>query len=205
MVTSSGQHGLDLLGRLFLNPGDTVLMDRPTFAGAVVAFRMQRPEFIGINIQSDGSDISGFEKKVEELKNRGCPPKFIYVVPDFQNPSGITMSLEKRNRLLDLSYTHDIPLVEDSPYRDLRYFGETIPSIYTLDQKREGNHCRAPGYFHSLQVILLQQFVHETQFHLDILFGRTSNRFFNFPALDNRLIEVLLNTILVSNNKFPFY
>jgi len=140
VVTTSGQHGLDLLGRLFLNPGDTVLMDRPTFAGAIVAFQMQRPKFIGVDIESDGSDIIGFRKKLDELKQKGEMPKFIYVVPDFQNPSGITMSLKKREQLLDLSYNYNVPVVEDSPYRDLRYFGETIPSIYALDQQREGNH-----------------------------------------------------------------
>jgi len=140
MVTSSGQHGLDLIGRLFLNPGDTVLLDRPTFAGAIVAFQMQRPEFAGVDIQEDGSDVDGFRSKLEVLKKEGRKPKFIYVIPDFQNPSGITMSLEKRNALLDLSRDQSIPILEDSPYRDFRYFGETIPSIYSLDQKRGGGN-----------------------------------------------------------------
>ncbi len=136
VVTSSGQHGLDLIGRLFLNPGDTVLVDRPTFAGAIVAFQMQRPRFVGVDIQPDGSDVSGFRRKVEELGKEGGIPKFIYVVPDFQNPTGITMSLEKRHALLDLSDEYGIPILEDSPYRDLRYYGETIPSIYSLAQER---------------------------------------------------------------------
>lgn len=136
VVTSSGQHGLDLTGRLFLNPGDTVLVDRPTFAGAIVAFQMQRSEFVGVNIEKDGSNIEGFRKKVENMEREGRKPKFIYVVPDFQNPTGITMNLEKRHALLDLSEKHGIPIVEDSPYRDLRYYGETIPSIFALAQER---------------------------------------------------------------------
>ncbi len=140
VITSSGQHGLDLIGRLFLNPGDVVMIDRPTFAGAIVAFQMQRPEFVGVDIEEDGPNIEGFRQKIEELKKKNKSPKFIYVVPDFQNPSGITMSLEKREALLDLSYEYDIPIVEDSPYRDLRYYGETIPSIYGLDQKRNGGN-----------------------------------------------------------------
>ena len=138
VITSSGQHGLDILGRLFINPGDIVMIDRPTFAGAVVAFQLQRPEFIGIDMEEDGPDVKSYRKKIEELRNK--KPKFMYVIPDFQNPSGITMSLEKREALLDLSYEYDIPIIEDSPYRDLRYRGETIPSIYELDQKREGGH-----------------------------------------------------------------
>ncbi|MBW2409175.1 MAG: PLP-dependent aminotransferase family protein [Deltaproteobacteria bacterium] len=140
VITSSGQQGLDLAGRLFLDPGDAVLLDRPTFAGAIVAFQMQRPVFAGVNIRRDGSDIDGFQNRIEQLRSAGRTPKFIYVVSDFQNPSGITMSLEKRRALLDLSYRHDIPIVEDSPYRDLRYFGEGLPSIFGLDQEQNGGH-----------------------------------------------------------------
>lgn len=140
LVTSSGQHGLDITGRLFLNPGDIVLADRPTFAGAIVAFQMQRPEFVGIDIESDGSNVAGFKSKILQLQNIGKKPKFIYVVPDFQNPTGITMSLEKRKDLLKLSREFDIPIIEDSPYRDFRYYGETIPSIYSLDQENGGNN-----------------------------------------------------------------
>ena len=140
VITSSGQHGLDITGRLFLNPGDIVFVDRPTFAGAIVAFQLQRPEFIGFDIEEDGPDVASYLKKIKELQKQDKKLKFIYVVPDFQNPSGITMSLEKREALLDLSYEFDIPIIEDSPYRDLRYYGKTIPSIYELDQRRESGN-----------------------------------------------------------------
>lgn len=140
VVTSSGQHGLDLTGRLFLNPGDIVLFDRPTFAGAIVAFQMQRPEFAGVDIEEDGSDIEGYRTKIDDFGKEGRKPKFIYVIPDFQNPSGITMSLEKRLALIDLSREYGIPILEDSPYRDFRYHGETIPSIYSLDQENGGGN-----------------------------------------------------------------
>jgi len=140
VVTSSGQQGLDLAGRLFLNPGDAIILDRPTFAGAIVAFQMQRPEFAGVNIQKDGSNVEGFRKKIEQLKSHARKPKFIYVIPDFQNPSGITMSLEKRKALLELSYQYNIPILEDSPYRDLRYSGHNEPSIFSLDQKQNGSN-----------------------------------------------------------------
>jgi 2-aminoadipate transaminase len=140
VITSGGQAGLDLTGRLFLQPGDTVLVDRPTFAGALVAFEMQRPRFIGVNIEEDGSDVIAMRRKLEELTETGELPKFIYVVPDFQNPSGITISLAKREALLDLSYDFDVPIIEDSPYRDLRYRGTTIPALFALDQQRDGGH-----------------------------------------------------------------
>ena len=140
LITSGGQSGLDVTGRLMLQPGDTVLVDRPTFAGAVVAFQMQRPRFIGVNIEEDGSDVAGMRRQLEGLAARRSLPKFIYVVPDFQNPSGITISLAKREALLDLSYEFDVPIVEDSPYRALRYRGETIPALFSLDQRRDGGH-----------------------------------------------------------------
>jgi len=140
VITSSGQQGLDLTGRLFLNPGDAIIIDRPTFAGAIVAFQMERPEFVGVTMEQDGSNIDGFKEKIEGLKRQNRKPKFIYVVPDFQNPTGITMSLKKRKALLELSYQYDIPIIEDSPYRHLRYYGETTPSIFSLDQEMGGSN-----------------------------------------------------------------
>lgn len=140
LITSSGQHGLDITGRLFLDPGDRIILDRPSFGGAIVAFQMQRPRFVGVNIEQDGSDISGFEASLKTLKAEGKQAKFIYVVPDFQNPSGITMCLPKREALLDLSYAYDVPVIEDTPYRSLRYHGKDLPSLTELDQKRDGTH-----------------------------------------------------------------
>jgi len=141
LITSSGQHGLDLVGRLFLNPGDPLILERPSFGGALVAFEMEKPRFIGVDLEEDGINIVDLHKKLEESKNGAFPhPKFIYVVPDFQNPSGITMSLEKRKILLDLCYEYDIPIVEDSPYRPLRYRGDSIPSIFSIDQDRKGTN-----------------------------------------------------------------
>ncbi len=137
VVTSSGQHGLDLTGRLFLNPGDLIMLDRPTFAGAIVAFQLQDPQIIGIDIEADGPNVDEYKRKLQKMDTM---PKFIYVVPDFQNPTGITTSLKKREALLDISYEFDILIVEDSPYRDLRYCGKSIPSIFSLDQKRKGTN-----------------------------------------------------------------
>jgi 2-aminoadipate transaminase len=101
---------------------------------------MQRPTFEGVDIEEDGSDVEGFGRRIRALEKRNKRPKFMYVVPDFQNPTGITMSLEKRTAVLDLSYRYDIPIVEDSPYRHLRCYGKTIPSIFGLDQERGGGN-----------------------------------------------------------------
>ena len=140
LITCSGQHALDILGRLLIDPGDAIILDRPTFGGAITAFQMQRPEFIGVDLEENGSNIFEIRARLKSLKKSGRKPKFIYVVPDFQNPSGITMCIEKRNALIELSNEYDVPVVEDSPYRDLRYVGETIPSLYDLDQKRGGGN-----------------------------------------------------------------
>ena len=138
MITSSGQHGLDLIGRLFLDPQDFIVTDLPTFGGALSAFELEDAQYLALDIQEDGSDVEGMEKGILELLNQGKQPKFIYLVPDFQNPSGITMSLEKRLAILELGKKHKIPILEDSPYRELRYRGENIPSIYSLDEN-QGN------------------------------------------------------------------
>lgn len=138
MITTSGQHGIDLVGRLFLEPGDFIIADLPTFGGALAAFELEAALYLARDIDEDGSDIEGMEKDIKNHIKKGKKPKFIYVVPDFQNPSGITMSLKKRLALLDLGKKHKIPIIEDSPYRELRYRGKTIPSIYSLD-KNQGN------------------------------------------------------------------
>ncbi len=138
MITTSGQHGIDLVGRLFLEPKDIIVADCPTFGGALDSFELENPEYMAKDIEEDGSNVKGMEAGIENLLNQGRKPKFIYIVPDFQNPSGITTSLEKRLALLSTSKKYGIPLIEDSPYRELRYRGEHIPSIYSLD-KNQGN------------------------------------------------------------------
>ncbi len=139
LITSSGQQGLDLVGRLFLDPGDPLLVERPTFAGALAAFQMQRPAFLGVDLESDGLDLNQLETHLVRGRSRGREPKFLYVVPDFQNPSGITLSLSKRRELLDLCARFEILIIEDSPYRHLRYQGRDLPSLYQLDQEKGGS------------------------------------------------------------------
>jgi 2-aminoadipate transaminase len=138
MITTSGQQGLDLAGRLFLDPGDAVVVERPTFAGALAAFQMQRPIYLGVDLEADGIDVECLHEVLSDCLASGRMPKFIYVVPDFQNPSGVSLSQAKRKILLDLSDRFGVPIIEDSPYRRLRYRGTTLPSLFSLDQKRGG-------------------------------------------------------------------
>ena len=137
LITSSGQQGLDILGRLFLDPGDAG-DGRPAdlCRGPSWPFKWRTPTFLGVDIERDGSNVSEFKKKIESLEARSKRPKFIYVVTDFQNPSGNhDESGEKRSPAGSELPRYDIPIVEDSPYRHLRYYGRTVPSLFSLDQR----------------------------------------------------------------------
>lgn len=136
MITTSGQHGLDLVGRLFVDPQDFIITDLPTFGGALAAFELENPGYLAWDIRQDGSDVEAMENGIEDLLKKNRKPKFIYVIPDFQNPSGITISLAKRQALLAVGKKFGVPLVEDSPYRELRYRGENLPSLFALDENQ---------------------------------------------------------------------
>jgi 2-aminoadipate transaminase len=133
LVTSGSQQGLDIVSKVFLDPKDIVIVELPSYIGGLQAFTAYRARMIGVPQDNEGMRTDLLEKVLEKLAKSNKKPKFIYAVPDFQNPSGVTMSLERRKQLLDLAYQHEVPVLEDSPYRDLRYKGQTVPAIYGLD------------------------------------------------------------------------
>jgi len=143
LITSASQQALDMIPKLFLDPGDCVIAGRPTYIGAIQAIQSYQGKIIGIPFSDadDGFDMGELEKHYANALARGDRVKYIYVIPDFQNPTGICWSLEKRRQLLDFSYRNDLFVVEDAPYREIRFIGESIPSIYQLDQelRRMGN------------------------------------------------------------------
>jgi DNA-binding transcriptional MocR family regulator len=126
-ITSGSQQGLDLVGRAFLNSGDYVLTERPTYLGALQAFNFYQCRYCTAELESDGMNIAEAEEKI-----RRHNPKLIYVVPNFQNPAGITTSGEKREALVHLSRKYQIPIIDDNPYGELRYSGERQPSLKEL-------------------------------------------------------------------------
>lgn len=136
MVTSSSQQGLDLLSLLYLDEGSPVVMELPSYLGAIQAFKRCGAEMRGVPLDEDGMDLEILKQILAELKAEGKKARFIYTIPDFQNPSGITMSLEKRKKLLQISIDEDIPIVEDSPYRELSFTDETLPSLWMLSGKK---------------------------------------------------------------------
>ena len=133
LITAGSQQGLDIVSKVFLDPKDIVILELPSYIGGLQAFTAYRAKMIGVPQDDQGMRMDLLEKILKRLAVKSKKPKFIYVVPDFQNPSGVTMSLERRKRLLELAYEYEVPIVEDSPYKDLRYSGESVPSIYSLD------------------------------------------------------------------------
>jgi 2-aminoadipate transaminase len=132
LITSGSQQGLDLIGKLLLNPGDVVLSEAPTFLGAIQAFRAYQADFITVPIDDEGLRVDLLEERLR------AGPKFLYVLPNFQNPGGVTLSLERRWTLVELASRYGVPIVEDDPYGQLRYEGHHLPSLVKVDAEAHG-------------------------------------------------------------------
>ena len=128
MMTQGAQQGLDLVARLMLDPGDGLVVEAPTYLGALAAFNAYQPTYYEIPMQDDGMDINALQRVLMSHK-----VKFIYTVPDFQNPTGVVMSVAKRKALIRLANQYDVMILEDNPYRDLRYDGKPLPTIKSFD------------------------------------------------------------------------
>lgn len=134
LITSGSQQALDLIGKLFINPGDRLLVEQPTYVGALQAWNAYQAEYISVPLDDDGLQTDALEAALR------VGPKFIYVLPNFHNPAGVTLSLDRRQRLVELADRYGVPLIEDDPYGQLRYEGEHLPPLVGLDgqlRKRE--------------------------------------------------------------------
>lgn len=129
LITSGAQQVMDLLTKTLLNEGDTVLCEAPSFIGSLNTFRSYRAKLCGIPMEPDGISIEGLAKALDTEQNI----KYLYTIPNFQNPSGITMSREKREKVYELCRDHNVLILEDNPYGDLRFAGEDLPSIKSFD------------------------------------------------------------------------
>jgi 2-aminoadipate transaminase len=135
MVTNGAKHAIELVCRLLLDEGDSIVVTAPTYFTALPIFRSFGATFVEIGQDHEGLDVGELEDRFERLRRAGSRlPKFIYNVPDFHNPTGVTMSLARREALLDLSARHRIFILEDSPYRMIRFEGNTLPSLKELDR-----------------------------------------------------------------------
>lgn len=135
VITTASQQGLDLVAKTFFDPGDAVFMSLPTYLGAIQAFRALEAELVGVPLLEDGMDLDALEEAISRARAAGHRPKVVYVVPDFQNPTGITWSREKREGLLEIAAREGLVVVEDMPYRKLRYTGEHQPPVAALDEE----------------------------------------------------------------------
>jgi 2-aminoadipate transaminase len=134
LITSGSQQALDFIGRLFINRGDYVVVESPTYLGALQAWNAYGAQYISVPSDENGMVVD----KLEEALRIG--PKFIYILPNFQNPSGSTLALERRRKLVELADKYGVPIIEDDPYGQLRYDGEHLPSVVYLD-----DHFRNDG------------------------------------------------------------
>ena len=132
-ITSSSQQGIDVCTRILVNPGDVILTSSPSYLGALQSFRSYRADIRGVAHNGSLGDFrNAYEAVLSQVAAEGKQVKFLYMIPDFQNPSGESLTLEERQMLVDLAQKHDFLIVEDSPYRELRYEGEHIPTMYSL-------------------------------------------------------------------------
>ena len=136
LIVTSSQQGLDLVGKIFIDPGDVIMTSRPTYVGAIQAFNSYGAKMLGIEQDEEGTLTVPLEAEITKLAAKGAKPKFIYEIPDFQNPSGITMSLKRRKELIRIAEKYDLIIVEDSPYRQLRFEGKSEPSLIGMNSER---------------------------------------------------------------------
>ncbi|PXY00976.1 aminotransferase [Marinifilum breve] len=133
IVTTGSQQGLDLVGKVFVNQGDVVICGLPSYLGGISAFQAYGAKMEGVPMDENGMSAELLEAKLIELAEQGIKPKFIYIIPDFQNPTGITMPESRRLEIIALAHKYDVLIVEDCPYREVRFEGEPQRMMYDLD------------------------------------------------------------------------
>src|SRR5215204_3116272 len=133
LVTTGGQQVIDLVCKTLIDPGDVVVAEGPTYPGAVPTFGAYEADVMQIEMDAEGMRIDLLEETLDRLEREGRTPKFIYTVPTFQNPAGVTMSLDRRRRLVQIAAQRELLVLEDNPYGLLRYEGDPLPPLYALD------------------------------------------------------------------------
>jgi 2-aminoadipate transaminase len=133
LVTTGGQQVIDLVCKTLVDPGDVVVAEAPTYPGAIPTFSAYQADVVQVTMDRDGMRVDELEATLEALEDAGRRPKFIYTVPNFHNPAGVTMSLERRRELVRIAAERELLVLEDNPYGLLRYEGEPLPTLYSLD------------------------------------------------------------------------
>ena len=141
LVTTGSQQGLDLVARVLIDPGDVTLVELPTYVGAISAFRNLQASMVGVPQEADGIDLAALDATCERVRREGRRVKFLYVVPNFQNPTGLLIGLDKRRRLLEWAERRDVLIVEDDPYREL-YFEDSVTEAEVRPIKADDTNGR---------------------------------------------------------------
>jgi 2-aminoadipate transaminase len=134
LITTGGQQVIDLVCKALIDPGDVIVAEGPTYPGAIPSFTAYQADVVQIDIDDDGMPTDVLEETLDRLEREGRRPKFIYTIPNFQNPGGVTMSLPRRQRLLQIARERELLVLEDNPYGVLRYEGEALPTIFALER-----------------------------------------------------------------------
>ena len=197
LISTSSQQGIDVCARIMLDPDDIVLTANPTYLGAIQSFKSYRARIVGLNLASSFQAAAEHEKQIESLIREGKKIKFFYIIPDFQNPSGETLSLAGRSELVALARKYDFMIVEDSPYRELRYEGSPVATIYSLAPERTIHLCSfskifAPGlrlgWIVAAEGILNK--IYECKQSLDLC----------APIFDQYLMVEFMNSVMLEEN-----
>src|ERR687889_2166445 len=133
LVTTGGQQVIDLVCKTLVDPGDVIVAEAPTYPGAVPTFCSYEAEVVQVSLDADGMRVDELEATLERLDAEGRRPKFIYTIPNFHNPAGVTLSLPRRRRLVEVARERELLVLEDNPYGLLRYEGEPLPTLHSLD------------------------------------------------------------------------
>ncbi len=137
LITTGANQGIDLTAKAIINKGDKIIVENPSFIGSLNAFRTYECQLVGVDVEADGMDVV----KLEETLKANPDAKLLYTIPTFQNPTGTTMSLEKRKRVLELASQYNVLIIEDNPYGDLRFRGEEIATLKSLDTENRVIYC----------------------------------------------------------------
>ncbi len=135
LITTGAQQGLDLIGKTFLNTGDIVIVGAPTYLGGTNAFNSYMAKMESIPLDNEGMSPDLLEEKLNKLNLHGSNPKLLYIIPSFQNPSGVTLTQSRRKKILDIAHEYDVLISEDNPYSKLRYDGKENSTIYSMDKE----------------------------------------------------------------------
>ena len=198
IITTGGQQGIDLAAKVLCNEGDTVICENPSFIGALNAFRSYNARLVGVDVERDGIDVEKLEQALKANPNT----KLIYLIPTFQNPSGITMSPEKRRAVLALAERYGAVILEDNPYGELRFDGEDVPTIKSLDRGGQVLYCSSFSKILSagmrvgflcgnkdlIQKIVVVKQVNDV--HTNIFFQMLASRFMEVYGLDEHIASI---------------